>query len=229
MRSVTPLLSLAMAFIGAMPMAHAQDAAAAYVVSYIEIAPAAKDQAAAVLRQLAAASRKDEGSVRFDVLQRIDRPHHFAIVEAWRDQKALEAHGAAAHTKDIRAKLQPLAAAPYDERPHGGLAVAAAGSSGAGGGAVYAVTHVDFIPPKKDEGIAALKELVEPSRRDAGNLRFDLLQQASRPNHLTLVEAWQDLPALDAHAVAPHTKAFRDKALPMSGSLFDERLYRALD
>jgi quinol monooxygenase YgiN len=96
-------------------------------------------------------------------------------------------------------------------------------------GAIYAVTHVDFIPPKKDEGIAALKELVAPSRQDAGNVRFDVLQQTSRQNHLTVVEIWRDLAALDGHAVAAHTKKFRDQLLPMSGSLFDERLYRVVN
>ena len=227
MRILLPLLGLAVTSLAPMHRAAPQDAAA-HIVSYVEVAPAAKEQAAALLRQLAAASRKDDGVVRFEVLQRIDRPHHFAVLEAWRDQKALEAHAAAAHTRDARAALQPLAAAPYDERPHGPMAVAGPGGSAVGSGAVYAVTHVDFIPPKKDEGIAALKDLVEPSRKDAGNLRFDLLQQASRPNHLTLVEIWKDIPALDAHAVAAHTKQFRDKLLPMSGSLFDERLYRAL-
>jgi hypothetical protein len=48
-------------------------------------------------------------------------------------------------------------------------------------GAVYAVTHVDFIPPKKEEGIAATKALSGPSAKDPGNRRYDVLQQSSRP------------------------------------------------
>jgi quinol monooxygenase YgiN len=205
----------------------AQDARA-YVVSYIEVAPSAKDGAAAALRQLAAASRKEDGSVRFEVLQRIDRPHHFAVLEVWKDGKAHEAHAAAAGTKELRDRLQSMLAAPYDERPHGGLAAAQHAERPAAG-AIYAVTHVDFIPPKKDEGIAALNATVEPSRKDPGNLRYDVLQQTSRPNHLTLVEAWRDQGSLEGHAVAAHTKQFRTQLLPMSGSLFDERLYRSLE
>jgi quinol monooxygenase YgiN len=221
---VGALLGLAM-----MPMAPAQSQDAnAYIVTYIEVAPGAKDQAARLMRELADVSRKEAGVTRFEILQRIDRPHHFAILEVWKDQSAQAAHAAAAHTKAFRDKLQAVASAPYDERPHTGLAAAPVSGAGAPQGAVYAVTHVDFIPPKKDEGIAALKDLVAPSRQDAGNRRFDVLQQTSRQNHLTVVEVWRDRKALDDHAVAAHTKKFRDQLLPMSGSLFDERLYRAM-
>jgi quinol monooxygenase YgiN len=86
---------------------------------------------------------------------------------------------------------------------------------------VFTVTHVDYIPPKKDEGIAALEQMVEPSRRDAGNLRYDVLQQLNRPNHLTLVEAWKDQKALQAHEAAVHTVQFGKTITPMSGALFD--------
>jgi quinol monooxygenase YgiN len=227
MRLLFPvLLGLAMLPPGAAP---AQDAGTAYIVTYIEVAPAAKDQAVTLIRELAAASRKEAGAARFEILQRIDRPHHFAILEIWKDQGAQAAHAAAPHTKTFRDKLQPIASAPYDERPHTGLAAAPVQGAPVPPAAIYAVTHVDFIPPKKDEGIAALKDLVAPSRQDAGNARFDLLQQSSRQNHLTVVEVWRDLPTLDAHAVAAHTKKFRDRLLPMSGSLFDERLYRVVN
>jgi quinol monooxygenase YgiN len=216
--------------LAAMPIAaaRAQDANA-YIVSYIEVAPAAKDQAATLMRELAGASRKEAGAARFEILQRIDRPHHFAILEVWKDQGAQAAHAAATHTKAFRDRLQAIASAPYDERPHAGLAAAPVQDAPATQSAIYAVTHVDFIPPKKDDGIAALKDLVAPSRQDAGNVRFDVLQQTSRQNHLTVVEIWRDLATLDGHAVAAHTKKFRDQLLPMSGSLFDERLYRAMN
>jgi quinol monooxygenase YgiN len=226
MRVLLPLLC----GLATMPiaMAQAQDTNA-FIVTYIEVAPAAKDQAATLMRELAGVSRKEAGATRFEILQRVDRPHHFAILEVWKDQSAQAAHAGAAHTKAFRDKLQPIASAPYDERPHTGLAATPVSDAAAAQGAIYAVTHVDFIPPKKDEGIAALRELVAPSRQDAGNIRFDVLQQTSRQNHLTVVEIWRDAAALDGHAVAAHTKKFRDQLLPMSGSLFDERLYRVVN
>jgi quinol monooxygenase YgiN len=42
------------------------------------------------------------------------------------------------------------------------------------------------------------------------------------------VEIWQDQQALDAHIMAAHTRQFRVAFQPMTGSLYDARLYRAL-
>ena len=202
----------------------------AYLVTYIEVAPGASGKALGLLRTVRAASRKAEGVTRFDTFQRRERPHHFAIIEAWKDAAARDANLAAAHTKKFREAIQPLLIAGWDERPHGGLDVGPANAAaGAKGATVFTVTHVDFIPPKKDEGIAALKATADPSRQESGNLRYDILQQSSRPNHLTLVEAWRDQRALEAHEAAAHIAKFRDISTPMSGALFDQRLYRALD
>ncbi len=202
----------------------------AHLVTYIEVAPGLSGKAMGLLRAARAASRKAPGVVRYETLQRRERPHHFAIIETWQDAASRDANLAAAHSKKFRDDLQPLLVAGYDERPHGGLDVGpATAAAGARGATVFTVTHVDFIPPKKDEGIAALRQIADPSRQESGNLRYDLLQQANRPNHLTLVEAWRDHKALEAHEAAAHTAKFRDVSTPMSGALFDQRLYRAID
>ncbi len=198
----------------------------AYVVSYAEAQPAAKNAARAALRQYRDASRKEDGSVRVEILQNIFRPQQFAVLEVWKDDKAREAHASGPVAKRLHDALTPLQAAPYDERPHGGLAVSSYKSAPA---SIYAVTHVDFIGPKKDEGIAALKTLAAASLKDKGNIRYDVLQQGNRPNHLTLVEVWHNMPSLEAHEVAAHTRKFRNDALPMCGALYDQRLYKLVD
>ncbi len=201
-----------------------------HLVTYIEVAPGQSGTALGLLRAVRTASRKAPGSVRFETYQRRERPNHFAIIEAWQDAAAREANLAAAHTKKFRDALQALLVAGYDERPHIGLDVGPANAAAdARGATVFTVTHVDFIPPRKDDGIAALRAIADPSRQESGNLRYDILQQSSRPNHLTLVEAWRDQRALEAHEAAAHTAKFRDISTPMSGALFDQRLYRAID
>ena len=207
------------------PAGHAQEQTTSYVVSYIEVQPASAEAARNALREYRVASGKEEGSVRVEVLQGIFRPQHFAVLEVWKDNKAREGHTAAASTKQLREKLSAIQTAPYDERPHVGLAVGPAGERGA----IYAVTHADFIPPKKDDGIAATKGLSGPSAKDSGNRRYDVLQQANRANHLTLVEVWQDMKSLEAHESAAHTKKYREETLPMSGSLYDQRLYQPIE
>jgi quinol monooxygenase YgiN len=205
----------------------AQGTDAFYVVTYIEVMPSTARQTATLLREYAEASRRQDGNLRLELLQRIDRPSHFAVLAAWKDQKAFDAHAAAASTKQFRDKLAPHLSSGYDERPHGGLSV---GDIKADGGktAVFAVTHVDFIPPKKDDGIAASKTLADATRKGEKPARFEILQQSSRPNHLTFVEIWPSQKAIEAHWVTDATKKFRADTLPMSGSLYDERLYHAL-
>jgi quinol monooxygenase YgiN len=87
-----------------------------YVLTHVDVPPPQKDQAIELQKALAAAARKDDGNLWFDVLQQNDRPNHFTLFEGWRDQKAFDASVAAAHTKDFRQKLNPLEGALYDER-----------------------------------------------------------------------------------------------------------------
>jgi quinol monooxygenase YgiN len=89
-----------------------------FVVTHVDIVPDSVVAGAALLRQYALESRRDPGVVRFELLQQGDRPNHFTIVSVWENQKAFDAHLAAAHTKSMRAKLQPLLGSPFDERLH---------------------------------------------------------------------------------------------------------------
>jgi len=89
---------------------------ALYVVTHVDVFPAGKDQAAELVKAQADAARKDDGNVRYDVLQWDGHPNHFTLVEAWRDRKAFDASAAAPHTKQFRQKLTPLEGALYDER-----------------------------------------------------------------------------------------------------------------
>jgi quinol monooxygenase YgiN len=216
------VLAAAMSTLGMSAAAHAADALV-YTATYVEVAPPSTSQASALLRQYAEAIRKDAGHVRADVLQRTDRPNQFVILATWKDQQALDAHRAAAPTTDTMGKLKPMLTSPNDERVHLALSV---GPAATASGAVWVVTHVDVIPPRKDDAVTALKQLAEDSRRDPGHVRFDVVQQTNRPNHFTVVEAWRDRAAFDAHGMAPHVKRFREQLGPMSGSLYDERLYQ---
>lgn len=226
-----PLLRPAFGLIIAAAAAHAQPAhaqgSAAYLATYVEVMPDAVAAGAALLRQYRNASLNQDGNLRFDVLQEIGRPNRFAIVETWRDKAALDAHAAAASTLQFRDKLKAIADAPYDERVNNGLYVGP-GKNESRPGAIYVLTHVDVIPAGKDDCMAALKAMSTDIANDPGNVGYAVLQQANRANHFTVVEAWTSRKALDAHAMAAHTRAFRTKLAPLAGALYDERLYKAL-
>jgi len=204
-----------------------QSEGAAYAVTYIEVAPSAAGEAAALLQEVAASSRKQAGNERYDVLRRIGRDNQFAILEAWSGLKAAEAHAGSDAFRQFKDKLRPLQASFYDERPSTGIAVAPAPATVARD-AVYVITHVDVTPPNKDACIGLLKSLAEDTRRDRAALRFEAWQQNNRANHFTVTEIWADRAAIDSHIAAPATREFRDRLGPMSGALYDERLYRSL-
>jgi quinol monooxygenase YgiN len=227
------LFGLAIAAPGFAPVALADDANTAYVVTYFESVPSYTGQVRNLMRDLAKASRKDPGHIRMELLQRVGQPDQFVILEAWQDKEAQAAHAEAAHTKQFRDKLQPLLRGPYDERPHTNLSVGPAkvtlGGGDARSTAIYVVTHVDVFPKEKDTAIGLIKQLSESARKDAGNLRFDGLTQSSRPNHSTLVEIWADKKSLEEHGITAQKKQFREKLAPFSGSLYDERFYRIIN
>jgi quinol monooxygenase YgiN len=209
------------------PKRHAQDSAI-YVTTYVEVMANAIAPGVSLLEAYRDASRKEDGCLRFNVLQEIGRPNRFAIVEAWRNPAALDTHAKAASTLQFRDKLKAIETAPYDERINNGL-VAQKGKKAAGPGMIYVVTHVDVVPAGKDECIAALKAMIVESADDFGNISYDAFEQANRGNHFTVIEAWANNVAFDAHATATHTRAFREKILPFIGAPYDDRLYQALN
>src|SRR5262245_3719129 len=84
------------------------------VIAHVDVSP--DPRVAPMLVRLAAAARAEPGNLRFDVMQHTKRANHFTIVETWQSQDALDAHVAAAHTRQYRDELQPLTGSPLDER-----------------------------------------------------------------------------------------------------------------
>ena len=208
------------------PPAVPADVTPLYVVTYIEAKPTARDETAALLKSYQAASRKTAGNLRSIVVQRPRRPGQFVVVAAWKDKAAWDAHMAAPATKEFRDKLAGVRNAPADDRFHNSLSV---GPMEDAAGTVYGVTHVDVIPPQKDNAIVALKALGDANRAASGNVRFEIVQQTNRPNHFTVFEVWRSREAFDANTMSAHQREFRDKLSGMAGALYDERLYEILN
>jgi quinol monooxygenase YgiN len=199
-----------------------------YMLSFFETGVSQAGKGAGLLRQYAAATSKADGIIGLLALQETARSNRFALLETWRDKAAAEAHANALGA--LRNDVQPILAAPFDTRANAALDVAGGpiGSEPDGSRAIYVLTHVDVFPAGKDQAIDMLKQLAAESRKEAGNLRFDVLQQDGRANHLPLVEAWRDAQAESVHAMTEHTRAFRAKLVTLQGALYDERLYRSI-
>jgi quinol monooxygenase YgiN len=222
------MLALAALALAAIAPVRAQDAAQGpiYVVRYIEVAPGTETKAAGLLTELAAASRKEAGVQRFELLQRVGAANQYATFEIWKDKEAQDAHSAAAHTKSFLQAIAPSLIAPIDDRPC--IGADAAPLKPAAGDARYVITHVDFAPPVRDKGLAFLKEGAAAGRKENGNLGWGAYQQTARNNHFEVVELWQDEKANDAHETLPATREFRASVQPLLGAHYDRRWYKAL-
>jgi quinol monooxygenase YgiN len=198
-----------------------------YIVSYIDAAFTAKNEVAGLLRQLAEASRKEPGNLRFEALQRTTPSNQFMLLEVWKDQQAADAHAAAAPSKTFRDKLNAHLLSPVDDRPCIATHVAALPPP-APRGAVFVVTHVDVPGNVRDKAVPMLKTLAEATRKEAGNLRFDVVHQKGRTNHFTVMEIWKDQKSHDTHELAAPAREFRAQLTPITGALYDQRWYKAL-
>ena len=124
--------------------------------------------------------------------------------------------------KQLLSSLGPIRVSDYDQRPYKNLTTASATPS-TDRGIVYVISHVDVAPNPQVPPL--LRRVAEASRQEPGNLRYDVIQHTMRANHFTVIEAWRNQRALDAHATAAHTKQYRDELQPFTGSPLDERVY----
>ena len=210
------------------PSAMAQNASF-FTVTYVEVGPILGKVGISALHADRDAGRKEQGNVHLDVFEHAERSNQFVMLGAWTDQAAYDAYAASARYRAMAEKMQSLLVAPMDIRLNTALSgsVAVAPDKSARD-AIVIVTHVDVIPPQKDNAVAALKQLAEETRAHPGNLQFHVWQQISRPNHFTVVEAWSSRGAFNIHQMRKETREFRDKLAPMAGALYDERIYKPL-
>ena len=59
----------------------------------------------------------------------------------------------------------------------------------------------DFIVHRQDKQklMEAARELIAQSRKEQGNVSYDLYEQIDGPCHMSFIERWRDQAALDQH------------------------------
>ena len=220
---------LAAVILASAPTQSAQpEDSAVYLSTYVDLMPSAVSSGATLLVSYRDASRSHAGNLRFDVLREIARPNRFAFLEAWADEAALESHERAASTLQFRDRLKAVQSAPYDERV-GRRLYLERGKNKVGARTICVLTHVDVMPSRQDDALALLNTMSGEIAMDHGNISYEVLQQASRANHLLVIEGWAGKKDYDSHVEEAHTRAFREGLSPMQGALYDERLYYKLD
>jgi quinol monooxygenase YgiN len=199
----------------------------AYSVAYVDILPASRTTAITAIKQYKDASRKDDGFQRIEFFEQAGRPAHFCIIETWANSRDLDTHAESANAKDFRNKIDSMRLSDYDQRPYKTLSLDTAHSDRSSRG-IFVISHVD-IGAQGTNATDLLRKLAEASRKEEGNLRFDVLQHTMRANHFTVIEEWQTAKIIETHAAATHTKEYRNSLGPMAGSPLDERLYKVVE
>jgi quinol monooxygenase YgiN len=210
----------------AQPLEPASESSGArfFTVTYVDVVPSQAEAAAGVLAgaQLPIGERV---RARVDRLRRLGRSNQFAILAACPDQQAFDELVALDPGALVDGTLGDVGLCPSDTRQH---ALLTRGKAPGSAQDLVVVTHVDVVPQSRDDGAVALQELARASGGQPGCQRFEVWQQINRPNHFTVVEAWEHHEAFEGHVAADATRRFRTLLVPMTGALYDERMYALL-
>jgi quinol monooxygenase YgiN len=85
---------------------------------------------------------------------------------------------------------------------------------------IHVIATVELAVGKRDDFLQEFRRVTPQVRAEEGCLEYgptvdlatDLAAQLPpRPDVVTVVEKWRDLPALQAHLVAPHMAAYRER------------------
>ena len=83
------------------------------------------------------------------------------------------------------------------------------------------IARPDAIDALRAECLAML----EPTRKEAGCVRYELLANIANPAEFTFVEEWADQAAIDAHMATPHLKGLVANTQALLAEPLDVRLY----
>ena len=81
---------------------------------------------------------------------------------------------------------------------------------------MYVVSVTVFVKPgMADAFIAAVMDNAMNSRKEPGNLRFDVCRSEEDPNRFLLYEVYREKEDFARHQATPHYAVFRDAVAPM--------------
>jgi len=196
-----------------------------YVMTYVEVVPSATANTLAILKAYRDAARREPGAMFVDIMQEDGQPYNFVLSEVWQNRAAVAAHASAASRTGMIEKVKPFALGPTDMRIHQAHSVTPPKAATAGD--VIVISHCDVAGGNTQNLINAFAPLSEASRKDAGMVRYEILDEVpAHANHFRLYEEWASMAAFEAHDRAAHTQTYRQTILPWLGTPYDQRLYK---
>jgi quinol monooxygenase YgiN len=82
--------------------------------------------------------------------------------------------------------------------------------------ALTIVANVTVYPEFRDEILPAIEAVVEGTRKEEGNISYDVFEDTANPLRFTFIETWKSQAAIDSHNASAHfvefAKALENKA-----------------
>lgn len=83
---------------------------------------------------------------------------------------------------------------------------------------VHVVATFVAVPGKEEELERVLTALVEPTRREPGCIRYDLVRALDGSGEFVFIEDWETVESLDAHGQSPHVREAGARAPELLGA-----------
>jgi quinol monooxygenase YgiN len=91
-----------------------------------------------------------------------------------------------------------------------------------------AVARLVAFPDKVTELKSLLLSIIEPTRQEAGCIKYELLQNQADPTDFTFVEEWESATLLEQHLASNHIQAAVQQLDGLAVGLPDIRRYELL-
>ncbi len=85
---------------------------------------------------------------------------------------------------------------------------------------IIVIATIEIEPGQRDVFLAEFRQIIEPVRQEDGCIEYGptidvetsiAAQPDARANVVTVVEKWESIEALEAHLIAPHMLAYRQR------------------
>ena len=73
---------------------------------------------------------------------------------------------------------------------------------------IYVVATLTIKPETRAELIAAATACIAETRKEAGNIAYDMHESVTDPTKMVFVERWENAEALEPHRKSDHMRAF---------------------
>ncbi len=90
------------------------------------------------------------------------------------------------------------------------------------------VAHLIAFPDKVEELKSLLLSIIEPTRQEAGCIKYELLQNQADPTDFTFVEEWESADLLELHLASIHIQTAVLKLAGLAVEPPDIRRYQLL-